>query len=208
MNNNPLSHISRGFRVWARLVSALLLILTAMLFAVYAVAAGEPFDHDTTGYLLNGAHTRVRCEVCHVNGVFKGTPLRCQGCHGDAAIIALTKKGPNHFTTNAACDDCHTEFNWVNARMDHTVVTGTCVSCHNGVNASGKGVNHVPSSNQCDDCHITIAWSPATFDHSGVTGPCMSCHNGVIAIGKPPGHVPTTDDCSSCHTTNAWIPAL
>ena len=208
MNNNQLSLTNSGFWGFDRLVPTLLLLLTAMVFVAQSVSAAEPFNHDTTGFLLNGAHTRVRCETCHVHGIFKGTPLRCQGCHGASATIALTKKGPNHFYTIAACDDCHTEFNWVNARMDHTVVTGTCVSCHNGVLATGKSANHVQSSNQCDDCHITIAWSPARFDHSDVTGPCMSCHNGIIATGKPAGHVPTTDDCSGCHTTNAWIPAL
>lgn len=203
-----MSPTKSGCRVSGRPAAAQWLLFVAMVLSAHFVAAAEPFNHDTTGYLLNGAHTQVRCETCHVHGIFKGTPQRCQGCHGDAATIALTKKGPNHVTTIAPCDDCHTEFNWANARMDHTVVTGTCLSCHNGVKATGKSVNHVPSADTCDDCHITIAWTPARFDHSGVTGPCMNCHNGVIATGKPPGHIPTTDDCSSCHTTTAWIPAF
>lgn len=207
MNNNQLSLSNSGLGLSDRLVPFRLLLLTIMVLGAYSVWAAEPFNHDTTGFLLNGAHTQVRCEACHVHGIFKGTPTRCQGCHGGAATIALTKKGPNHVTTIAPCDDCHTEFNWANARMDHSVVTGTCVSCHNGVKATGKTPTHVPSADTCDDCHITIAWLPARFDHSTVTGPCMNCHNGVIATGKPPGHVPTTDDCSSCHTTNAWIPA-
>ena len=205
--NNKLSLTNIGLGGGGRLVPARWLILACMILGVHTALAAGSFNHDTTGFLLNGAHTRVRCETCHVQGTFKGTPIRCQGCHGDAATIAMTKKGPNHVTTNAACDDCHTEFNWANARMDHSFVTGTCVSCHNGVKATGKTPNHVPSADTCDDCHNTIAWSPARFDHSGVSGPCMNCHNGVIATGKPPDHKPTTEDCSSCHSTVAWLPA-
>jgi len=207
MNKNKLSVINKDLGGYARLVAVHLLLLIYLVLVAQEVLAAEPFNHDTTGYLLNGAHTQVRCETCHVHGVFKGTPVRCQGCHGAAATIAMTKKGPNHVATIAPCDDCHTEFNWANARMDHSFVSGTCVSCHNGVQAMGKTPNHVPSGDTCDDCHITIAWSPARFDHSGVTGPCMSCHDGVIATGKPPDHPLTTDDCSSCHSTIAWLPA-
>src|SRR5512146_2961915 len=33
-----------------------------------------PFDHAKTGFLLRDVHTTLRCEQCHVDGVFKNTP--------------------------------------------------------------------------------------------------------------------------------------
>jgi hypothetical protein len=92
--------------------------------------------------------------------------------------------------------------------VDHTQVTGSCYSCHNGTIATGKNAGHVASSNTCESCHTTTAWRPARFDHSGVVaGTCATCHNGVQSTGKPTSHVPTTASCDSCHTTVAWTPA-
>ena len=36
--------------------------------------SGLDFDHFATGYPLTGQHEFIECGVCHVNGVFKGTP--------------------------------------------------------------------------------------------------------------------------------------
>ena len=58
--------------------------------------------------------------------------------------------------------------------MDHTSLRGSCVSCHNGVQATGKTPTHISSGDQCDDCHTTTGWVPARFDHAGVTGSCAS----------------------------------
>lgn len=183
------------------LITLLTLLLTQISHA------DDSFDHDTTGFLLSGAHSRLRCESCHMHGIFKGTPLRCQGCHGQASTIATTRKGPVHIESNEACDDCHTEVSWLNARMDHVAITGSCVSCHNGVKAAGKHSRHVQSHNRCEDCHRTIAWKPARFDHSGITGSCFSCHNGTTAKGKSPNHIQSGNSCEDCHRTTGWVPA-
>ena len=39
------------------------------------------FNHDQTTFPLRGLHTNAACEACHVNGVFKGAPNTCEGCH-------------------------------------------------------------------------------------------------------------------------------
>ena len=93
------------------------------------------------------------------------------------------------------------------APFSHVGVVGNCVSCHNGVAATGKAPTHIASSDRCENCHTTIAWLPARFDHQGVSAPCTSCHNGVLAVGKPVYHVPTNQECSACHGTIAWRPA-
>jgi len=91
--------------------------------------------------------------------------------------------------------------------FSHAGVAGSCVSCHNGVAATGKGPTHIASNDRCENCHTTIAWLPARFDHQGVSARCSSCHNGILAVGKPVYHVPTNQDCSACHGTIAWRPA-
>jgi hypothetical protein len=92
-------------------------------------------------------------------------------------------------------------------RVNHAGVIANCVSCHNGVLATGKGPAHIASNNTCENCHTTLAWIPAHFDHRGVTATCASCHNGVAAPGKPIRHIQTNQDCSACHGTLAWTPA-
>ena len=92
----------------------------------------------------------------------------------------------------------------VSAAVSHVGVTAGCVSCHNGVLASGKGSNHITGSNLCQNCHITAGWLPARFDHQGVTAACASCHNGAITAGKSISHIPTAQDCGACHGTIAW----
>src|ERR1700738_4613975 len=63
----------------ARVITAGVLIL---LFTPYASAVQRTqFDHLTTGYELRGFHRDLSCEYCHLQGVFKGTPRTCVGCH-------------------------------------------------------------------------------------------------------------------------------
>jgi hypothetical protein len=92
-------------------------------------------------------------------------------------------------------------------RFDHVGITAACITCHNGVTATGKPPGHIPSSNTCGDCHTTVTWTGAVFDHTGITTNCATCHNGVTATGKPANHIPTSQGCESCHSTLAWIPA-
>ena len=94
-----------------------------------------------------------------------------------------------------------------NTGISHAGVVNNCVSCHNGVLATGKGPTHVVSNSSCENCHTTMAWLPARFDHRGVTATCVSCHNGVTAPGTPSRHVQTNQACSVCHGTIAWLPA-
>jgi hypothetical protein len=93
--------------------------------------------------------------------------------------------------------------------LDHTQVSGTCVSCHNGTIATGKSATHIGSTTSCQLCHITSAWKPAILplDHTQVLNlsACSACHNGTKATGKQTGHVQTTLECGSCHkATASW----
>ena len=87
--------------------------------------ADATFDHDLTGFKLNGAHARVQtCVECHSAGQFAGTSSTCISCH---------KSDDAHngnFGTN--CSSCHSTGTWKPASFNHTGQTN-CASCHTTV---------------------------------------------------------------------------
>lgn len=168
------------------------------------------FDHLTTGFELRDAHRDMACEYCHVNGVFKGTPRDCAGCHTIGSRISATPKPARHIASDERCALCHAGYSFVPiSRMDHTATKGTCASCHNGITAMGKDPKHVLSDNNCTACHTTVAFVPARLEHADLLQKeqCRGCHNGVTASAKSLHHVPTPNNCSDCHGTFAWSPA-
>jgi hypothetical protein len=89
------------------------------------------FDHNLSAFKLDGAHINVACEKCHLNNVFKGTPIECSGCHQDPTYHLGMFPGQ-------ACSTCHTTSAWQSARydgphtfpMDHGEKNNLCVDCH------------------------------------------------------------------------------
>ncbi len=188
---------------------ALLLVLLALPFAASAQSSGASFDHVATGYPLTGAHEQVRCETCHIKGIFKGTPRDCATCHVQNNQRGALAKPANHIQTTDSCDQCHTVAAFTGAIFSHVAVApGSCASCHNGIRAQGKPANHIPTTLSCDQCHGTVAFAPArAFDHSvlnGVLTTCATCHDGTKATGQPAKHIATTDPtlCGSCHVAS------
>jgi len=187
-------------------------MLACMLLAgPAALAAGTqsvPFDHMSTGFELDGAHKDADCSGCHARGVFKGTPRQCSICHGTGSTMAAEVMSPNHIRTTSRCQECHSTSQWKPVvRMNHDMVIGSCVSCHDGRKAAGKTPGHIASGNNCENCHNTSTFTMARFDHSNVTGTCFSCHDGRTATGKSPTHVSSGNACGDCHSTTAWRPA-
>jgi hypothetical protein len=168
------------------------------------------FDHNLATFKLEGKHASVKCEQCHQNGVFKGTPQDCYSCH---------KQDDEHagrFGTD--CSACHMTTGWDNATFDHLrsnfPLTGAhqaidCEKCHqNGifkgtpstcVNCHADPAFHAGLfGTDCASCHSTTAWQPATFNgqHSfplnhGESGTvsCVTCHPSAF----------TTYTCYGCH---------
>lgn len=190
----------------------MLLWLTSAHFALAQTADPGPvkFDHIQTGFNLTGAHVLVRCESCHIQGLFKGTPRDCATCHMAGNRMGATAKPDRHVPTVAPCESCHRTTGWIPASYSHAgVAPGSCMTCHNNSMATGKPSGHMITTDSCDSCHRTTAWSPAGFNHLGVApGTCRNCH-GVTATGLPNGHVTIspTDSCDKCHRTTSWLPA-
>ncbi len=171
------------------------------------------FDHNLSGFKLEGEHATVECEKCHVNNVFEDTPADCYSCHQQ------DDEHKGEFGTD--CSSCHTPNNWEDATFDHALsnfpLTGAhvsvdCDKCH--TNAQFKGLDttcvacHAEPTEHagefgtdCAACHTTTAWIPAAFtgDHTfpldhGEEGTvsCATCH--------PAGY--KTYTCYGCHEHN------
>ncbi len=154
-------------RVSRRVVALALAVIVALGAGVAGVAVGQSvfntgFDHYSTGWPLEGSHRSVDCASCHVGGIFPGTPRQCVACHARAGLVKATAPPVNHIRTTGECDACHRETSWTYVRrVDHTLVVGTCFSCHDGKTATGKHPRHVPTSSDCAACHATRGWVPA-----------------------------------------------
>lgn len=159
------------------------------------------FDHNLAVFKLEGKHAEIRCEECHTNNVFKGTPTDCFACHqGD-------DEHGGRFGTD--CAACHTPDDWGNATFDHNQsnfpLTGrhaalTCEQCH--VNSQFAGL-----STSCAACHGDPVY------HAGMFGTdCASCHStdNWFAVYRGP-HPSIADEggsgvnhgntsCRTCHT--------
>ncbi len=184
-----------------------LALAVALLAAIPVQSQESDFDHTATRFLLTGSHEGLRCEACHSEGIFRGTPTDCAFCHDATGMRAESGKPTDHVPTSNRCADCHTTVTWEEVRFDHSAVSGSCSGCHNGVMARGKPPDHISTNADCGLCHIDVTWNAIRFDHSAVTGACSSCHNGVESTGKPNDHVMTTAECDTCHSTRAWSPA-
>ena len=64
--------------------------------------------------------------------------------------MTATDKNTTHLVTAAECDLCHSTQRWEPATFDHRNVMGNCVSCHDGMTATGVPTVHFMSSQDCN----------------------------------------------------------
>lgn len=198
----------------------------------HTTTAWQPgtFDHSKTAFALTGAHLSTTCGLCHVGGVFKGTPTDCFSCHA-TAFNATTI--PDHETGNFShvCLDCHTTGAWKPAKFDHSktafpltgahiltscalchvggVYKGTpkdCFTCHLADYNATTYPNHQATmlSHTCTACHTTAAWKPSSFNHDATAFRLIGAHKLAACEGCHVGGVflGTPKDCYSCHVTD------
>ena len=179
----------------------------------------DAFDHNLTGYRLEGQHEVIDCKDCHKpdhildpeiqkrNGTFLGLSEDCLGCHEDFHQNTLSQN----------CIECH-DFNLFRPALkfnhDETSfdLSGShlevdCISCHPKSLKAGREFQ-VFSDIQFDDCN-SCHTDPHLF--SAKTS-CFTCHNEQsfsLFIGKKRfQHQKTkfnlegahkTVDCFACH---------
>ncbi len=187
--------------------------------------AADRFDHAAlTGYRLEGAHARARCNGCHRPSMLHAPDVRrmsaaarshtylgldraCGSCHRDVHTPSL----------GARCETCHGVDRWqtASAGFDHSRtryplrgahVPVACVRCHRnatpGHPASYRGIPFA----LCTDCHRD--------PHAAQMGPpaqCTRCHTEVAwarttfaGSSHAPQSFPLTGGhasppCTTCH---------
>jgi hypothetical protein len=148
------------------------------------------FNHDLTGFRLDGRHRGVRCEQCHGTGPVgdskthrKRPSTKCEGCHADAHRGQLTSRYAN------ACARCHTTHEFspsTFALADHDRTKFKLTGAHLAI--------------PCGRCHKE-ADGKSTFRFATLS--CEECHKDPHA-GRftKIGGVKRT--CEQCHVTSDW----
>jgi hypothetical protein len=137
---------------------------------------GRSFDHDSTGFPLQGRHRDVACRDCHDDPAFNRVGTACADCHVDAH---RGRQGP-------ACETCHSPEDWLDRRDMKTRHDGTAlplVGAHAAVD--------------CDACHA----GPVTSQYVGTPSDCYACHADTWAATTNPPHAESGfgTDCIRCH---------
>lgn len=141
------------------------------------------FDHQSTGYKLEGKHSNTECSACHKSSniidpavkkkksTYLGLGRECLTCHEDYHRRSLSPK----------CSNCHTYDAFKSApKFDHSKSnfalngkhkTVPCIKCHEKSMVDGKefqkfkGIKH----NGCANCHKDV--------HNNRFGQqCSDCH--------------------------------
>lgn len=185
------------------------------------------FNHDAqTDYALTGEHINTECNLCHVDGVYSGTPDDCWSCHEEEY---RSTEDPDHETQNYPfdCTLCHTTITWEGAEFDHDltnfpltgehrnvdcalchidgVYAGTptdCYACHQAEYEGTDDPDHVAEGfpTDCTLCHNTSDWDDSTFDHDQTNFPLTGAHRSLdCTLCHSDGYVGTPTDCWSCH---------
>ncbi len=152
----------------------------------------KKFNHDETGFTLEGKHRPLECAQCHTQEhisakdvkankalldarTFMGLPTDCNGCHADQHKGQLALQ----------CQNCHAAEGWKPAaRFVHDRAKYRLTGRHVQVEC---GRCHRPAPNDVR----TVKYVGLEFDR------CNSCHTDPHKgkFQKP---------CESCHSTNGW----
>lgn len=180
----------------------------------------DTFDHNDTNFMLEGKHTNIRCESCHLEEkLYREAGGECYDCHQD--------EDPHRESLGEECGSCHESYSWQKRKtFDHDATEFPlrghheklqCNECHAGeeytfqsiecVSCHGVMDIHLGKYGQsCDQCHSQTDWSEPEFDHGAETDfkltgkhqeqSCQACHFNGMSDNTP------SMDCNSCHQSS------
>ena len=176
----------------------------------------KAFDHDKTGFPLQGAHRDVACAACHVGERYKGISTACVACHRIQDV-----HGGRY---GAKCGTCHEQNKWTAIRFNHDKDTKfplraahakvKCDTCHSGDLYRDKLATACVSCHRADDphngelgvgcerCHGEDNWRRiASFDHDITRFPLIGYHAVVTCeeCHRSMRFKDTSLVCASCH---------
>lgn len=142
------------------------------------------FDHTRTGWRLEGAHAKTRCESCH-RRAFVTTP----------EAVELLRSAPQHVTylgLQRRCTTCHFD--------EHRgQLGGECLSCHTQVSwKPAPGFRHERTAFPLRGKHAGVACAkchPTMEDEDGTPGARLARRADSFLQMKPVDH----RTCQSCH---------
>lgn len=210
--------INNAFASGLNILLGVMLSFTLAHAETVPISGSAPFNHTQTGFVLRDIHTTLKCEQCHVGGVFKGTPKECAGCHSIGSRVGATPKPINHVQTTFSCDTCHVSpTSFLVKSFQHFGIVNGCANCHSDTANQSIGVvkinraTHITTFLPCENCHInTSTFLSARMDHTAITTGCASCHGGQSpkVVSQPVAHIPTNGlDCAACHNTTTFLGA-
>lgn len=168
--------------------------------------------HQKAALPLDGRHAELECEKCHrepspeTPRTFRGTPSRCEQCHGDAHAGAFASHAAELTAhPRGTCAVCHGTKAFADldhARFDHRDWTGFPLA---GAHAQIE----------CTDCHARTTQRDATGRQFGRVprhgegfGGCQTCHGdpheGLFDKASVPAVVDGRSSCERCHDTASF----
>lgn len=157
----------------------------------------EGFNHELTGFKLEGAHAELKCRDCHkpafisdpgplkkagkdLKQTFLGLKRDCLNCHQDTHRGQLSRN----------CLKCHSMKDWKPApNFDHQKTHFPLVGKHRTV--ACKDCHPTKTDHKYPDQHTYVQFTGLRFDQ------CSACHEDVHRgkLGKT---------CDRCHTPRSW----
>ncbi|MEN8006795.1 MAG: hypothetical protein ABFS42_07240 [Candidatus Krumholzibacteriota bacterium] len=128
------------------------------------------FDHEPTGFNLEGRHAGTACLSCHPRSEaevpFAGAARHCAGCHEDVHRGQFADKVTADGQA-VACDHCHVTVDWLAEKFNHDrdsvfALKGghervACTVCHRPLQDGNDRLLHFkPLPTACKDCHVHV----------------------------------------------------
>lgn len=171
----------------------------------------DKFDHDRTGYALEGRHELVDCRKCHETKMTDPLPHnQCMDCHDDFHKGQFVQG-----TFKPDCRECHSVEGFTesfytieqhnagtfpltgahlatpcischlkNDQLSFRNIGHMCVDCHDDIHEGFISEKYCPQKN-CTQCHTTEGWTEISFEHQ-LTGFTLSGKHRSIS-------------CTQCH---------
>lgn len=169
------------------------------------------FDHNKTGYKLEGKHKNTSCTSCHKTSLTASLKhTNCSDCHSDYHIGQFAQSG-----ATPDCKKCHSVYGFTpsnytiekhnkskfellgaheatacfechkkQVKWSFRDIGNSCIDCHKDEHQSTISARYYPEKN-CKNCHSETKWSQVNFDHSKTDFKLTGGHS--------------TTNCKACH---------
>lgn len=186
------------------------------------------FDHQKTGFSLEGKHEKIKCSECHLDkrGVKSARPGEIRYFGKTSSCASCHKKEDIHFYkgewSKKDCNTCHGVRTWKDdIKFSHKRDTGyeltgahedlKCNKCHKPNEKTRTAVYQWPhlKANQCLSCHDNFHKTTLSHRFTGKNGgECTKCHTqddwkiasfNHTVVNFPLRGKHATINCNKCH---------